>query len=170
MIFKRKGKMKKLLILTTGIVAGLLSSCATGYNPSGFTGGFSDTKLAPNVAMVHFDGNGFTSDMRAAQMLLLRAADVTLQSGYRFFVVNDVADQSSNTGFMTPGYANTTFGQGFANTTFLAPTYIPIHKPAGTVTITMGISQKELSSFNKRIYDAAYLRVSLRNSLGLNRS
>jgi len=61
-----------------------LASCATDYHPQSFTGGYSEFKVAPDTATVTFNGNGFTSGERAAQMAILRCADLTLQSGYRY--------------------------------------------------------------------------------------
>jgi hypothetical protein len=37
-----------------------LVGCATGYQAQGFTGGFDETQLSPNVYRVTFKGNGYT--------------------------------------------------------------------------------------------------------------
>ena len=73
----------------------------------GFTGGFDDYLTAPNVAVVTFHGNGYTAAERVIEMAMLRCADVTLQHGYRYFVVTGVSDVSRTLSFTTPGYANT---------------------------------------------------------------
>ena len=92
-----------------------LASCATGYQPQSFTGGFSDYLTAPDEAVIMFHGNGYTSAERVIEMAALRCADVTLQHGYRYFVGVSMADLSTNASFTTPGYANTygsVFGYG----------------------------------------------------------
>jgi hypothetical protein len=84
-----------------------LASCATGYQPQSFTGGFFGYLTAPDEAVVIFHGNGYTSAERVIEMAALRCADVTLQHGYRYFVGVSMADLSTNASFTTPGYANT---------------------------------------------------------------
>jgi hypothetical protein len=160
--------LKRTILTTFGCAAWLLSSCATGYQPNSFSGGYSDVKLAPNVAIVNFQGNGYTSDFRAAKLLLLRAADVCLQSGYQYFVISHVKEESTNQGIQMPSYATTSFGGGFANTTFVPGGYVNIHKPAAALTITMSNSQKDPALLNgTRVYQASFLRTSLKADLNV---
>ena len=84
-----------------------LASCATGYQPQSFTGGFSDYLTAPDEAVITFHGNGYTSVERVIEMTALRCADVTLKNRYRYFVGTSIADLSSQSSFTTPGYAQT---------------------------------------------------------------
>ena len=66
--------MKKKLGTGTGAAIILaLSGCATGYPSSGFSGGFEETALAPNIYRVEFSGNGYTSSTRAEELALLRS-------------------------------------------------------------------------------------------------
>ena len=68
-------------------VALLLSGCSTPYQPAGLlSGGYSETKLAPDGYRV-FDQTEGTE--RTGQMLDLRAAELTLESGYQKFMVVD---------------------------------------------------------------------------------
>jgi hypothetical protein len=48
-----KGFMPVLALFLAAFGAG----CATGYKPSGSGGGYSETMYAPDVFLVHFDGN-----------------------------------------------------------------------------------------------------------------
>ncbi|MFN7694400.1 MAG: CC0125/CC1285 family lipoprotein [Burkholderiales bacterium] len=66
-----------------------LAGCATGYKADGFTGGFSEAQLGPNMWRVSFKGNGYTSADRAEEMTLLRSADVVLQAGFTHFAIVD---------------------------------------------------------------------------------
>lgn len=87
----------------------MLSACATGYYKNrGITGGYSDTQLAPDVFRVSFSGNGYVSDERAQDMALLRAADLTLMHGYKYFIVGSESDTSTNQSVSTPGHSYTT--------------------------------------------------------------
>jgi len=73
------------VFLATIAVAG----CATSYQQRGFSGGFSETQLAENVFEVRFSGNGYTSSERASDFALLRSAELSLERGFRYFVVDD---------------------------------------------------------------------------------
>ena len=57
--------MKKTLLIA-GALATLLAGCATTYHPDSFTGGYSESRLGPNVALVSFRGNGFSSQQELA--------------------------------------------------------------------------------------------------------
>jgi hypothetical protein len=159
--------MKQLTKRFTILALVALSGCATGYYKNTATGGYSDMLVAPNVAMVSINGNGFTSDMRAVQLLMLRCADLTLERGYRCFVADGWSDQSSNGGFTMPGSVSTTWSHGYASSIIMPPTYVPIHKPAASITITMGRTPEDLAGHTGRILDATYVRISMRSALNL---
>jgi hypothetical protein len=75
----------------------LIAGC-TGYQAKGLTGGFSQTQLSEYVYEVRFQGNGYTSADRVGQFLLRRAAELTLETGHRYFVVGDQRGQSPTWG------------------------------------------------------------------------
>lgn len=77
--------INRVLSLLTLVV---LVSC-TSYQPNSWTGGFSETQLGEKVYQVRFRGNGATSVDRANQFLLRRAAELTLENGYRYFMLSD---------------------------------------------------------------------------------
>lgn len=91
------------------LIAAALGGCATGYQSTGFAGGFEDTALAPNIYRVRFKGNGYTSSSRAEDLALLRSADLTLQKGYRYFGLAD-ASMSRSLSTMTTPTTTTTNG------------------------------------------------------------
>lgn len=66
-----------------------LSACATGYHADNFNGGYSEAHLRDNVYQVAFDGSRFTSLQRARDFARLRAAELTLEKGYRYFGLLD---------------------------------------------------------------------------------
>jgi hypothetical protein len=82
------------------ILASLLlaTACATGYHASGFSGGYSETRLADNQFTVYFMGNGFTSPERSADFALLRSAEVTRKHGFNYFVIAGAENTSTVTG------------------------------------------------------------------------
>lgn len=65
----------------------LLCSCATAYQPDGFTGGYSDQRMSSNTAQVTFRGNRFNTPERLHSFLLRRCAEVTTQNGYEYFAL-----------------------------------------------------------------------------------
>jgi hypothetical protein len=73
----------------------ILASCATSYQRSGLTGGYSETKLGENIWNISFQGNGYTNDERANDFTLLRSAEVCLENGYSFFIITQNNGQNS---------------------------------------------------------------------------
>lgn len=75
----------------------LMAACATPtpyqqYQPEGargIHGGYSDQRLAPNRFKVSFHGNELTSRDRVENYLLYRAAELTVASGYDWFMIAD---------------------------------------------------------------------------------
>lgn len=126
------------------VVAIALAGCATSYKPDGVAGGYSDTRLDENVFRVSFSGNGYTSRDRAEDMAILRASELTLQHGYKYFVIGDARSStkdslvsmpmSSNTTFSGSTYGNTTTGT--ARTTYSGGQLIAISSPQVSFTIT----------------------------------
>jgi hypothetical protein len=82
-------------------VALLLAGCSTAYQPGGpYSAGHSETRLAADSFRV-FAQTG--SVEHTGQMLELRAAELTLDSGYRKFVVVDRAVTSEQRSNYVPG-------------------------------------------------------------------
>jgi len=121
--------MKQLLLLfASGFSLWLLSGCATTYQQKGFTGGYSETQLAPDVFRVNFAGNAHTSSERAQDFALLRAAELSLERGFRYFALLDESSSSKLSTFTTPGSAYTTgsvYGSGTSATYSGHTTYTP---------------------------------------------
>lgn len=69
----------------------LFVSC-TAYQPSGLSGGFSETRLSETSYRVYFRGNTYTSPARAEKLMLRRAAELALESGFRYFVTDAPQD------------------------------------------------------------------------------
>jgi hypothetical protein len=166
-----------------GALALVLSGCATDYQPQGFTGGYSDLLVAPDEAMITFHGNGYTSAERVALMAALCCAEVTLKHGYKYFVLIGASDASGTSAFTTPGYAHTygsafgagNFATGTATTTYTPPQTYRFFKPGIILTIKMSNDQKALEPYGAFVFgmrarpkDAAFLRQSLRQYLGIN--
>lgn len=68
-----------------GILVLACGGCATGYHSTGMTGGFEETRLNDRTVQVRFQGNGYTTQNRTQSFLLRRCAELTLESGRRWF-------------------------------------------------------------------------------------
>jgi hypothetical protein len=90
-------------------LASLISAgCATQYTGRSLAGGYSDTQLAPDAFRITFSGNGFTSSERTQDFALLRAADLTLSHGFRYFAIINSASGGNTSSITLPGQSYTT--------------------------------------------------------------
>ena len=165
-----------------------LAGCVgpTGYQPVGFKGGYADKMLSADTAAVGFEGNGFTDITRVRAMVLLRCAEVTLEHGYRYFVITGVYDIGRLSSFTTHGTATTnTYGNisglGYgsnsatliaqSDTTITPPQTVTQYKPGLVDWIKMSNSEKALEPYKQTkddtIGDAALLVPRIRQSLGI---
>ena len=162
---------QKLFVLLAAVLLLAFGSCATEYQSKGFSGGFSDTQLAPDAFQIRFAGNGYTSSERAQDFALLRAADLTLSHGFHYFAIVNSAEGSSISSVTLPGtsyttgnitrYGNTAIGS--ATTTYIPPTNIPIHKPRTGILIRC-FQQRPTGGY---VFDASFLSQSIRTKYGM---
>lgn len=154
-------------------ILSILTGCATGYHPKGVGGGYSSTQYGPNIFNVSFDGNGFTGRGRAADLALLRSAEISLEHGYRYFIISNTDTYTSTSRFTTPTttntygtasvYGNTVHGSAIS-TTHGGQTY-SVSRPSASNTI---ICYKERPS--GMAYDATFLYQSLTSKYHIKRS
>jgi hypothetical protein len=76
-------------------VAMALTGCATQYGQEGVTGGFIDKMTSENTGVVVVGGNAFASTKKIESILMLRAAEMTLQSGHQRFSLLTIEDQAA---------------------------------------------------------------------------
>ena len=78
-------------VVATLLLAALAgcSTLATRYGPreASVAGGYSETRLNATTYEVRFQGNGYTDVKVVSELLLRRAAELTLEHGYRYFAV-----------------------------------------------------------------------------------
>lgn len=88
------------------IVLCFLSSCATqDQEQSVWNGhGYSELKVANDGFIVAFHANHTTPMMQVMQYAVARAAELTLENGYRYFAILSAMDESKvDTQGSTPG-------------------------------------------------------------------
>lgn len=162
--------MKNLAILFAAIL--YLTGCATSYQPQGFSGGYSETKLGENIFRVSFRGNGYTSRERASDFTLLRSADLALQNGFNYFVVvtsdkaTDVSAFTTPTTSHTTGsiYGNSNYAYGSATTTTHGGNTYFVSKPSMMNTI---ICYKEKPDINGMVFDARFISREIRRKYAM---
>lgn len=139
----------------------MLSGCATTYQPTGFTGGYSETRLGENIFQVSFRGNGFTSPGRASDFTLLRSAETTLENGFRYFAVVESERDSKIGTYTTP-----TTSQIIGNTitTTGGQTYF-FSKPRASNTI---LCFERKPATDGLIFDAEFIVRTIRQKYNLN--
>lgn len=133
--------MTRLTVLLS--LAASLIGCATQYQAQGLSGGYSETQLGENIFRVSFRGNGYTRGERAADFALLRSAEVTIENGFRYFVIVESGKDASVSAFSTPtqsyttgsAYAYGSSAYGSATTTTYGGQTFFIRKPSATNTI-----------------------------------
>lgn len=155
-------------LLVVAVLA--LSSCATDYQSTGFTGGYSETRLAPDVFRVRFSGNGYTSSDRAEDFTLLRASDLTLNNGFSYFAIVTGGSSTAVSSFNTGGSAITTGqftrGGGYVGSTLFIPGQtVNIFKPRVGMLIKCFPSKPQ----GIDVFDARFLRSEIRRKYQLDK-
>ena len=106
---------RRVMVAALAGATALVSACATetAYRPatgSGFNRtGYSDIRIEPNRYRVTFAGNTVTDRDVVERYLLFRAAELTLQNGYDYFVMADRDTDRQARTYSTPG----AWGPGF---------------------------------------------------------
>lgn len=81
----------------------LLSGCITPYQPRGWDGGYSETKLAPGVWEVQASGNAYTRAPTLQSYVLRRGVELCLADGYPHVRLVD-AGGSTASAYVPPTY------------------------------------------------------------------
>ena len=74
-------------IVCFGVLVVFLAGCATQYKKFGLLGGYFDHKIEPGLHYILVSGNGFTQRASVGEMMLLRAAELTVKDGYTRFIL-----------------------------------------------------------------------------------
>ncbi len=149
-----------LLALTFG---GCALASATGYQPSGPDGGYSELQLAPDMFRVAFQGNTYTSQERVADMALLHAADLALAHGAPYFVVLNQLRESRS--FPNPPYVPFPYASyGYA---YWGPATPPIVVRDHRAELAIKLLREEPGP-SASAYSATLLREELRHRYALD--
>lgn len=116
--------IKRSLCATLAVLAlATAGACttATPYQPyrpeaaGGVHGGYSDQELAQDRFLVRFHGNELTSRDRVEGYMLYRAAELTLQRGYDWFLIVDRHTEHDTRTYVEPDpFYRPYYGPGYA--------------------------------------------------------
>lgn len=151
------------------LVAFSLLSCATKYQETARSGGFSELQLNSNVFKITFSGNAYLSKSKVSDFALLRAAEVTLNNGFKYFIIQDSNNHTKDGSYTPPSSSNTTFSgnisgntiNGTAQTTSSGGNTFNYSKSRSELTITCFSTEPEEAT--TPVIDASLVRSSLRD-------
>ena len=156
--------MKNLILLSAFVL--FVTGCATTYQPQSFTGGFSEARLGENMFRVTFKGNGYSGTDRVADFVLLRSAELTLEHGFRYFIIAESGKDAKSAIITTPTTSHTTFYKGFANTNTYGGQSFIVRKPSANNTIVLYRDKPEINGI---VYDATFIKKSIKQKYGLDK-
>jgi hypothetical protein len=130
--------MKKILLITFLFI---LSNCSTPYQKNSFmglTGGYKDSQLSHNSFRVVAKGNAFTSLDEVQNIVLMRAAELTVNNNYDVFQIIKSNTRINSSIVSNPGQTITTYTPGQASSSATHGGSIStIKKPTADIIIKM---------------------------------
>ena len=155
--------MKISISKLASICSIFLAACASEYSAKGMFNGYSDVRLGENIFRVSFQGDGYDNRERVTDLSLLRSAEVAIEHGFSYFVIANVADNSTSAFYTTPQTTqtnatisgNTVSGN---STTYGGQTFL-ITYPNTTNTI---YCFKDKPQINGLVYEARYVVSSIK--------
>jgi hypothetical protein len=113
--------------LAAVVAIACLSSCATGYQASGFTGGYTEKRITDSAYVVSFGGNGFATKDRVYYFWTYRCAELTLQKGYALFSIRSNQSLGFNpaSSAIRPAVYHPAEGSPLIKTASSVPIFIP---------------------------------------------
>lgn len=109
-----------------------LTSCATSYQPSSFSGGYDEHHVKENIYKISFSGNSFVGQSDVRTYFLRRSAELGIELGYEYLAILDSDNYTTYLTTTNNTYnANTTYNQftNSYNTTVQGPSTMTYSKP-----------------------------------------
>ncbi|MBL7131290.1 MAG: hypothetical protein ISS45_07825 [Candidatus Omnitrophica bacterium] len=167
--------MKKLLLIV--LCLGLVG-CATGYGRKGWKGGYTDLRLQDDIFKVTFKANAYTGRDKAQDYALLRCSEVTLNNGYRYFIIVDDKSYQQDYSYTTPvtsqtyGTASAYGGSSYAHGTYSGTTNYyggqtyNMKKPI--IIHTIRCFKEKPEDVNTMVFDASQVSENIRKQYNIN--
>jgi len=155
-------KLIRIRVFLSLILMNLITSCATPYQDSGFTGGVTSLQLSENSYRIVASGNGFTSAATLDGYALRKASELAIQSGYdSFYFLNENVEEKNSS--ITTGGTSNTYGNvssnGNINTTtnYSPPTTTPITKYVVSKDVIL-VNKNDMINSGIVLFDAHIIR------------
>ena len=164
--------MKKFLIGSAVLILG----CATPYQKYGISGGYEDSRLDENTFSISVETNGATKQQTTSNYALYRAAELTVENGFDFFVIVSKGNHST-TGAMTmpgastsrttiSGYGSTAYAR--TTTTYGPSVVIPMSYPRVALVIKAYKGEKPANA--PETFDARVVMKYLAPQIGVQQT
>lgn len=148
-----------------GLVFFMLTGCTTptAYGPNGLKGGYSDERLASDTWAVKAEGNVYSTKSRMLDIVMMRAAELTIENGFVNFEVTGGDGAFIKTwNWTNPGHsvsngtADTYYSNGVASTYISSKTthYPASHGSADFPEANIIVKMYKKSDAPKDAYDA----------------
>jgi len=113
------------------ISLGLVGCTSTPYHPMNLNGGYAETQLNQTTYRVYAKGNQLTSAQKVDDILMRRCAELTLQNGYKYFVILNKSSKTEKSYFTTrKANSTTTVSKDFMTQ---EPIYHTTYQPANKI-------------------------------------
>lgn len=154
--------MNALKIVTVAFLAAVaVAGCATPYQSTNLGGGFgfSSMQLGENAFEVRFRGGAFDTHERTSDFALLRSAELTLEKGFKYFIVGNDENTQQTGVFTTPVWSSTTHSFAGSTTNYYGGDTYSISEPASRKVI---VCFREKPDWAGPIYDARFVVQSVK--------
>ena len=159
--------MKKVVAAAAFLI---LSGCATQYGKYGLAGGYEDSRIDENTFSISVSTNGFTNQQTTSMHAMYRAAELTAENGYDYFIIISNAKNSTGMAMAMPGSSRTTINSygstATAKTTYNPGSVIPVVFPNSTLVIKSFKGTKPTEAPNA--YEASSVMTYLGPQIGVD--
>lgn len=120
-----------------------LAACATPYGKYGALGGYTDARIDENTFSISVDTNAFTSQQVTSMHALYRAAELTVENGFDYFVIVSDAKNATSAMVAMPGASTSntsvssygSYASARTTTNYAPTTFLPMTFPNATLLI-----------------------------------
>lgn len=161
---------RNLLVI---LISCLATACTTPYQSYGFTGGYSDSHIDENTFSVNVETNGFTSKQTTFLYALYRAAELTVENGFDYFIVINSNQSTNSMAMISPGYStsNTTINsygsRAYGTTTTTSSPSIISNVEFPVMTLTIKSFKGAKPGDSSSAYDARSVMKHLASKIGV---
>ena len=137
------------------VVSLSVTACATSYGPSVMgSGGYKDARLDENTFTINTSSTWqVETEQELMNMALRRAAELTQQNGFDYFVIVNADQSSTSAAMLMPGQTTYRAVGNTVQATGTPALFAPIHYPKAGLTVKAFKGTKPAE--NPYAYDAA---------------